>query len=129
MLKSSSIFRRNGAYLVEKKTFEKKRTILFQSLNVLNMQKHFLFVSKFEHINFAVNEKNLEKNYDNPNYYVFLVIFQTYKNVVLRSVQSFEWLLGLCSFYPIPKCCSTFHLKSNILWRTTSSCMSFLIRM
>jgi len=28
-----------------------------QSLSVLNMQKHFLFVSSFEHVNFAINRK------------------------------------------------------------------------
>jgi len=28
----------------------------------------------------------MEKHYDNPHYYVLLVIFQTYKNVVLRGV-------------------------------------------
>jgi hypothetical protein len=46
------------------------------------MQKHFLFVSSFEHVNFTINEKYSQKLYDNPNYYASLVIFQTYKNVV-----------------------------------------------
>jgi hypothetical protein len=50
-------------------------------------------VSNFEDVNFAINGKYFKKNYDNPNYYVSLVIFQTYKNVVLISVHSFGWLL------------------------------------
>jgi hypothetical protein len=54
------------------------------------MQKYFLFVSSFEHVNFAINEKYSKNNYDNPNYYASLVIFQTYKNVVLRNVRSLE---------------------------------------
>jgi hypothetical protein len=49
-------------------------------------------VSNFEHVNFVINEK-IPKIYDNPNYYASLVIFQTYKNVVLRSVHSLGWLL------------------------------------
>jgi len=36
-------------------------------------------VSSFEDVNFAIDEKYSKKNYDNPNYYAFLVIFQTYK--------------------------------------------------
>jgi hypothetical protein len=51
-------------------------------------------VSNFEHVNFAINGKYSKKNYDNPNYYASLVIFQTYKNVVLSSVHSFGWLLN-----------------------------------
>ncbi len=34
-----------------------------------------------------------QKHYDNPNYYVSLVIFQTYKNIVLRNVHSLGWFL------------------------------------
>jgi hypothetical protein len=45
-------------------------------------------VSNFGHVNFAINAKYSKNNYDNPNYYVSLVIFQTYKNAVLRSVHS-----------------------------------------
>jgi hypothetical protein len=50
-------------------------------------------VSSFEHVNFAINGKYSKKIYDNPNYYASLVVFQTYKNVVLRSVHSLGWLL------------------------------------
>jgi hypothetical protein len=47
----------------------------------------------FEHVNFSINGKYSKKHYDIPNYYVSLVIFQMYKNSILRSVDS----LG-CSF-------------------------------
>jgi hypothetical protein len=57
------------------------------------MQKHFWFVSNIEHVNFTINKKKFKNIYDNPNYYVSLVIFQTYKNVNLRSVHSFEYLI------------------------------------
>ncbi len=82
MLKSSPIFKRNGAHLVEKKDVWKKRTIHSQGLSALNMQKHFWFVSSFEHVNFAINGKYSKEIYDNTNYYASLVIFQTYKNAI-----------------------------------------------
>jgi hypothetical protein len=50
-------------------------------------------VSSFEHVYFGINEKYSLKNYDHPNYYASLVIFQTYKNAILRNVHSFGWLL------------------------------------
>jgi hypothetical protein len=101
MLKSFTIFRRNDAHLTEKRTFEKNPKIVhFQGLSVLNMQKYFWFVWNFEHVNFVTNGKYSKQNYDHPNYYASLVIFQTYKNVAFRSVHSLGWLLLLC-FYPI----------------------------
>ncbi len=39
--------------------------------------------------------KIVQKNYDNPNYYVSFVVFQTYKTVVLKNVHSLRWLLWL----------------------------------
>jgi hypothetical protein len=45
-------------------------------------------VSRFENVNFAINGKYSKKHYDNPNYYASLVIFQTYKNAILKSVHS-----------------------------------------
>jgi hypothetical protein len=57
------------------------------------MQKNNLFVSSFEHVNFAINKKYSKKHYDNPNYCASLMIFQTYKNVVLKSVHSVGWIL------------------------------------
>jgi hypothetical protein len=56
-------------------------------------------MSSFDHVNFEINKKYFKNIYDNPNYYVFFVIFQTYKNEVLKRVHSLGWLLWLC-FYP-----------------------------
>jgi hypothetical protein len=78
----------------------KTRIVHSRSLNGLNMQKHFWFVSNFEHVNFAINETYSKKHYDNPNYYASLVIFQTYKNAILRSVHSLRWFFWLW-FYPL----------------------------
>jgi hypothetical protein len=78
---------------------KKTRIVHARNLNALNMQKHFWFVSSFEHVNFAINKKYSKNNYDNSNYYVSLVIFQTYKNAILRIVQSPRWFLWLW-FYP-----------------------------
>jgi hypothetical protein len=87
------MFKRNGAHLVEKKDVQTKTKIVhFQGLNALNMQKHFWLVSSFEHVNFVINGKYSKLFYDNPNNYVSLVIFQTYKNVVLRNVHPLGWL-------------------------------------
>jgi len=34
--------------------------------------------------------ENIPKIYDNPNYYASLVIFQTFKNAILKNVHSLE---------------------------------------
>jgi hypothetical protein len=47
-----------------------------------------------------MNEKYSKNSYDNPNYYVSLVIFQTYKNVIWKNVHSFRWFLW---FFFLPK--------------------------
>jgi hypothetical protein len=65
--------------MFEKKK-EKKKNVHSWGLSVLNMQKHFWFMSNFEHVNFVINGKYFFLN-DNPNYYASFVIFQTYKNV------------------------------------------------
>jgi hypothetical protein len=41
MIKSSSIFIKNGAHLVNKKRFEKIRIVHFTGLSALNMKEHF----------------------------------------------------------------------------------------
>jgi hypothetical protein len=82
MFKSFPIFKRNDAHLVEKKMFEKNKDCPLSKFECFNMQKHFKFVSSFGHINFKNNEKYSKRNYDNPNYYASLVIFQTYKNAI-----------------------------------------------
>ncbi len=104
-------FQKEWCTFGKKKTFEKNRIVHFWGLNALNMQKHFLFVSSFEHVKISINEKYFKKNYDNSNYYASLVIFQTYKNAILKSVHSLGWLLLLWFYlavilnYTIP-CCS-----------------------
>jgi hypothetical protein len=50
-------------------------------------------MSNFEHVNFAIINKYSKNNYDNPNYYASLVIFQAYKNAILRNVHSLRWPL------------------------------------
>ncbi len=52
----------------------------------------FIFVSSFEHVKLAINGKYFKKSNDNPNDYASFVIFQTYKNVVLKSVHLLGWL-------------------------------------
>jgi hypothetical protein len=56
MLKSFLIFNKNGVHLLEKMTFVKK-----QGLSALNMQRHFLFMLSYEHVNFAINGKYSKK--------------------------------------------------------------------
>jgi hypothetical protein len=63
------------------------------------MQKHFLFVSSFEHVNFAINGKYFLNNYDNPNYYDSLVIFQTYKKCVFKECPLI-WVASLSVILP-----------------------------
>jgi len=94
-VKILSNFQKGWCTFGRKKGRLKKKTIHFQSLSILNMQKHFLFMSNFEHVKFAINGKYSKKIYDNPNYYISLMIFQTHKNVVLRSVHSLGWFLWL----------------------------------
>ncbi len=61
MLKSSPILKRNGAHLVAKKRLKKTKIVHSWGLNALNMQKHFLFLSSFEHVKFVINEKYSKK--------------------------------------------------------------------
>jgi hypothetical protein len=77
---------------------KKTKIVHFQGLNALNMQKKNWFVSSFEHVNNAINGKYSKKNSNNLNYYVSFVIFQTYTNIVLKSVHSLGWFLWL-QFY------------------------------
>jgi hypothetical protein len=46
-------------------------------------------VSSFDHANFTINGKYSKKANDNPNYYASFIIFQTYKNAILKDVHSF----------------------------------------
>jgi hypothetical protein len=53
-------------------------------------------MSSFEHVNFAINEEYSKRNYHNSNYYVSLVIFQTYKNAILGNVHCRNPTLAKC---------------------------------
>jgi hypothetical protein len=59
---------------LKKKTFEKNKDCPFSRFECFEHVILFLFVSNFEQVNFAINEKYSKKN-DNPNYYTSLVIF------------------------------------------------------
>jgi hypothetical protein len=79
--------------------WKKKRIVTFKVWVLSACKKKKQIVSIFEHMNFAINEKYSKSFYDNLNYYVSLVIYQTYKNAVLKSVHSLGSLLWFC-FYP-----------------------------
>jgi hypothetical protein len=85
------------------KTFEKNKDCPLSKFECFeHAPKKKWFLSNFEHVNFEINGKYSKKNYDNPNYYASLVIFQTYKNIILKNVHSLGWLLWLW-FYPMVK--------------------------
>jgi hypothetical protein len=109
MLKSSPIFKRNDAHSVLKKNVLKKQGFSIFEIWVFWTCKKNWFVSSFAHLNFAINGKYSKNNYDNLNYHASFVIFQTYKNVVLRNVHSLGWLLRVC-FYPFVHVIETFTL-------------------
>ncbi len=88
MLKSSSIFKKNDAHLVGKKTFEKNKDCPFLKCECFEHVKAFLICLNFWSSKICNWWKIFPKNDDNLDYYVFFVIFQTYKNAILRSVHS-----------------------------------------
>ncbi len=49
--------------------FEKTKDYPFSRFECFEHAKKNWFVSKFEHVNFSINEKYFKNNYDNPNYY------------------------------------------------------------
>jgi hypothetical protein len=61
--------------------------------------KILVHLKKIAPINFAINGKYSKNFYANPNYYASIVMFQTYNNVVLRSV---HLCLGACFDYVLP---------------------------
>jgi hypothetical protein len=56
-------------------TFEKNKDWPLSRFECFKHAIIYLFVSNFEHVNFAINGKYSKNIYDNPNYYVSLVIF------------------------------------------------------
>jgi hypothetical protein len=100
MLKSFPIFKGNGAHLMENKCLKKTRIIHFWGLSALNLQKHFLFVSRFEHVNLM---KNIPKNIMTIQTIMFpLWSFKHTKMYFLRNVHSLGWLLWI--FFSLRKC-------------------------
>jgi len=87
MLKSFSNFQKEWCTFGRKhRTFEKNKESPFWKFECFEHAIFFWLVSKFENVIFTINGKYYNNIYDNPNYYASLVIFQTYKNVVLRNV-------------------------------------------
>ncbi len=99
MLKILSNFQKEWCTFGRKKDVWNKQRLSTFNVWMLWTCNFFIFVLRFEHVNFAINENIPKNNYDNLNYYVSVVTFQTYKNVVLRSDHSLGWLLWLW-FYP-----------------------------
>jgi hypothetical protein len=81
-------FQKEWCTFGKKRTFEKNKDCPLLRFECFEHAKTCFFVSSFEHVKFAINEKYFQKIYDNPKYYASLMIFQTYKNVVLRNVHS-----------------------------------------
>jgi hypothetical protein len=69
-------------------TFEKNKNCPLLRFECFEHVKRFLICVK--HVNFAIDGNHSKNFYGNPNYCGSLVIFQTYKNVILRSVHSLE---------------------------------------
>jgi hypothetical protein len=49
--------------------FEKNKNYPSSRFECFEHAKKNWFVSNFEHVNFAINEKYFKNKYDNPNYY------------------------------------------------------------
>jgi hypothetical protein len=72
-------------------TFDKNKDCSYPKFECFKHVKLFLICVKLWPVNFAINRKYSKQIYDNSNYYASLVIFQTYKNVILKYVHSFGW--------------------------------------
>jgi hypothetical protein len=69
MFKSFPIFRKNGAHLILKRmNLKNGKDCPFLRFECFEHAKHFLFVSSFEHINFAINEKYSKNFWVHPQY-------------------------------------------------------------
>jgi hypothetical protein len=77
--------------------FEKYKIDHSWGLNVLNMYKHFKFVSSLEHVNFAINGKYSQKNYD--YYACFTCDFSNIQKCNFKESQ-FTWVTLLTIFLP-----------------------------
>jgi hypothetical protein len=73
----------------------------FDNLTHLIVTQSLIEFGKMNEINvtnklvcFGIDGKQwFKSHYDTPTYYVSLVIFQIYKNIILRNVHSLGWLL------------------------------------
>jgi hypothetical protein len=92
-VKILSNFQKEWCTFGRKKMFEKSRDYPLLRFVCFEHVNFFLFVSSCEHIKFSINGKYSKKLYDNPNSYASLVIFQTYKNAILKSDHSLGWFL------------------------------------
>jgi len=61
MLKSSSIFKKNGAHLVEKRMFEKNKDCPLSRFEYFEHANFFLICVNFEHVKFSINKKYFPK--------------------------------------------------------------------
>jgi hypothetical protein len=73
----------------KKRWLKKTKTIHFQNLH---WTFNFFDLCQVLNMKFFQLMENIQKNLWKSNYYVSLMIFQTYKNIVLKNVQSFGWL-------------------------------------
>ncbi len=73
-----TIFKRNGAHLVEKKEIWKKHLDYpFLRFECFEYAETFFDLCQNLNVKFEINGKYSKKNYDNLNYYASLVIFHT----------------------------------------------------
>jgi len=83
MLKSSSIFTRNGAHLVEKNKFGKNKDCPLSKFECFEHAKTFLICVKLEHVNFVNNEKHFQKKWQSK-LLCFIYDLSKNKNVVKK---------------------------------------------
>jgi hypothetical protein len=90
MLKFSPIFRKN--FILKKRPCTLEVWMFWHA-------KTFLIFVKLWACKLCNKWKIFQNFYDNPNYYVSLVIFQTYKNVVFEECPLI-WVAPLILFFP-----------------------------
>jgi hypothetical protein len=79
--------------LVKKGCLKKNKNNPLSRFECFGHAKTFLICVKLSACKIAINGKYFKNVYDNPNYHALFVIFQTYKNVILKSVHLLGWLL------------------------------------
>jgi hypothetical protein len=84
----------------KRKGLGKKKDCALLRFECFDHIKTFLICVKFWTYKLLFNERYFKKTYANSNYYASVVIFQTYKIVVLRNVHSLLQGLFLLCFCP-----------------------------